>query len=149
MAADAKSVLELVATTVQVLSVVVGVVISVVSFNHTRSQEALARTVEAQKPFLELRQRLYLEAIKQAGILATPKDHSEAELKAAKARFRELYVAELSMVEVPEVEGQMKALASAVDPELTSLTDAQKAAYYLAHALRDSFVEDWNIKKKN
>jgi hypothetical protein len=148
MDAGGKSAMELVATTVQVISVVVGVVISVLSFNDTRSKEALARTIEAQKPFLELRQKLYLEALKQAAILATPNDHSAAELKAARSRFRELYVAELSMVEAPEVEGKMKALAGTIDPELTNFTDAQTAAYHLSHALRDSFVEDWNIKKR-
>jgi hypothetical protein len=141
--------MESISKTVQVMAVVVGVVLSVFSFNHTRSQEALARTIEAQKPFLELRQRLYLEAIKEAGILTTPKDHSDAELKAAKLRFRELYVAELSMVEAPEVESDMKALGAAIDPELTHFTPSQDAAYTLAHALRDSFVQDWNIKKKN
>ena len=38
--------------TVQVLSVVIGVVISVLSFNNTRNKEAEARRIEASKPFL-------------------------------------------------------------------------------------------------
>ena len=65
----------------------------------------------------------------------------------AKKRFRELYVAELSMVEAPEVEAKMVALANEIDPEVTNFTVAQAAAYQLAHALRDSFVVDWKINR--
>lgn len=68
--------------TVQALSIVAGVVISVLSFNEARKQEALAQQaeagkqqLEAAKPFLELRQRLYLDAVKQAAILANPEPH--------------------------------------------------------------------------
>jgi hypothetical protein len=133
---------------VQVLSVVVGVVISILSFNRTRDNEAKARTLEAQKPFLELRQRLYVEAVKAAGVLSTPESHTMDELDAAKRRFRELYVAELSMVEVPEVEGKMVELASRVDPGLIPLNPAQQAAYDLSHALRDSFMASWSVGQK-
>jgi len=58
----------------------------------------------------------------------------------AKRRFRELYVAELTMVEDRNVEGQMVALAQAVDPELANLTDAQKAALGLARALKAGYT---------
>jgi hypothetical protein len=94
---------------VQAVSVVTGVVISVLSFNWTRLKEA-------QKPFLELRQKLYMEAVQQAGILANPSDHTADEMKAARRRFRELYVAELSMVESPWVETKMVELAKQIDP---------------------------------
>ncbi len=63
--------------------------------------------------------------------------------KAAQERFRQLYVAELSMVESPDVEGRMVELAPAVAPELGNLNDAQLAALHLAHALRDSLRESW------
>jgi hypothetical protein len=136
------------AQTVQVLSVVVGVVISVLSFNATREKEAEVRRVEAMKPFLELRQKLYREALKAAAVLSTPEDHTEEEIRTAKKRFSELYVAELSMVESPEVERYMVALAKSIAPELTSLSPAQQAAYDLAHALRDSFVASWGLSPK-
>jgi hypothetical protein len=134
------------AKTVQVLSVVVGVVISVLSFNATRDKEAEARRIEASKPFLELRQKLYLDAVKSAAILANREGYSEAELAAAKRRFRDLYIAELSMVESREVEARMRNLAAAVDPSLTRFSPAQEAAYNLAHTLRDSFAESWGAK---
>jgi hypothetical protein len=124
---------------VQALGVAGGVCFSIWSFNSTRVREA-------QKPFLELRQKLYMEAVKQAGILANPNDHSEDEIRAARRRFRELYVAELSMVESNEVETYMVKLANEIDPHLNSFTPVQDAAYKLSHALRDSFVASWRVK---
>jgi hypothetical protein len=135
--------METIAKTVQVVSVVVGVVISVLSFNATREKEAEARRIEASKPFLELRQELYMEAVKAAVVLANREGYSEQELASAKRRFRELYVAELSMVESPDVEARMVELAARTDPSLRPLNPGQRAAYDLAHALRDSFVAAW------
>ena len=158
---------------IQVVSVVVGVVISVFSFNAARVKEALARKAEAEartlelkkyydqrkdeaerqaaeaaKPFLELRQKLYLEAVQAGGVLANPKNYTEAEVNKARTRFRELYVAELSLVEGVGVETGMIALAEAVDPELLTLTKEQRAAYKLAHALRDSLVKSWKLNEE-
>ena len=157
---------------IQVLSVVVGVIISVLSFNAARESEARAREAEAKakelelkkyydprkdetdkrraeaaKPFLELRQKAYLEAVQAAGILANAQDHTEDEVKKARTRFRQLYVAELSLVEGAGVEQGMMSLAEAVDPELTTMTKEQVAAYELAHALRDSLIESWGLDK--
>src|SRR5262245_56043771 len=110
-----------VSKTVQVVSVVVGVVISVLSFNAERTHEAEARQIEASKPLIELHQRLYGEAMKAAAILANGDGYNAEERSAAKRRFRELYVAELSMVESREVVAKMVALAGSVDPSLLSL----------------------------
>ncbi|MBI3367988.1 MAG: hypothetical protein HY021_05940 [Burkholderiales bacterium] len=143
---DSKTRLEVIATSAQVASVIVGVVIAVLSFNATRVKEAEARELEAAKPFLTLRQSLYAEALKAAGVLSNPEVHGKDELAKSRARFRELYVAELSMVEAPEVESSMRALAQQIDPDLLNLNPAQAAAYNLAHALRDSFTSAWKIK---
>lgn len=137
-----KSKLEVAASTVQVLSVVVGVVISVLSFNSAREKEALARITEARKPLQELRRSVYVEAIKTAAVIATPLDRPPSEITKAKRRFRELYVAELSMVELPGVEASMVAFAKIVDPMLLVLTPPQHAAYELSHTLRDSYISD-------
>ncbi len=171
-ASNSTSLLDSASKLIQVLAVVIGVIISVLSFNAARQTEAHAREVEAEakklelkkyydqreeeaakrqteaaKPFLELRQKLYLEAVQAAGVLANPKDHTEDETKKAKKRFRELYVAELSLVEGIGVEKGMIGLATAVDPELTTMTKEQKAAYQLAHGLRDSLVKSWGINE--
>jgi hypothetical protein len=143
-----KSYLELTATTAQILSVVVGVVIAVLSFNATRIKEAEALRLEAAKPFLQLRQNVYTEAVKAAAVLSNPETHTPDEISKAKKRFRELYVAELSMVESKQVEKNMVALAKVIDPPLASFTPAQKAAYDLSHSLRDSFISSWGIKEK-
>ena len=146
--------METIARTVQVLSVVVGVVISVLSFSASRDKEVVARQMEAEarrfeasKPFLELRQKLYMEAVKAAAVLANREGYSEKEIASAKKRFRELYVAELSMVESEAVEARMVDLAAKTDPSLTRLNPAQRAAYDLAHALRDSFVAVWGVEQ--
>lgn len=52
--ADPKTKLELLASTVQAVCVVSGVVISVLSFNSTRLKEAEAPKVEAERPFSSL-----------------------------------------------------------------------------------------------
>ena len=140
--------LELFATTVQVVSVVVGVVISVLSFNQTRLKEAAAREIEAAKPFFTLRQGLYAEAIKAAAVLSNPEVHTEDEIAKSRKRFRELYIGELSMVEERGVEAQMVALARVIDPALLNMNEAQKATFNLAHAFRDTFTFSWKIKEK-
>jgi hypothetical protein len=139
---------------VQVISVVVGVVISIWSVTSAQKSEAEARAKEAEtrklelaKPFLEQRQSFYLEALRTAAVLANPETETEADLAAAKKRFRELYVAELSMVECPSVEGAMVRLAQTIDKDLTNFTPAQSAAYDLAHKLRDTFVLSWGIEE--
>ena len=137
--ADPKTNLELLAMTVQVVSVVVGVVISVFSFNATRIKEAEARKIEAVRPFRELQRTVYLEAIKVAAAIATPDGRTQEELNRYRRRFRELYIAELAMVEDPAVEQNMVALARAVDPELLNLNPAQAAALNLAHALSKTY----------
>ena len=143
--AEANSLLSSIATTAQVISVVAGVVISVESFSASREKEAETRQLEAARPFLQLRQNLYTEAVKAAAVLVNSATHSEEEIQAARKRFRDLYVAELSMVEAPGVEGQMVELAKLIDKEITEFTPAQDAAYKLSHALRDSFVASWQI----
>ena len=137
--ADPKTNIELIAMTVQVVSVVVGVVISVSSFNATRIKEAEARKVDAERPFKELQRSVYLEAIKVAAAIATPDGRTKEELTRYQRRFRELYIAELAMVEDLGVEQKMVALAREVDPELINLNAGQKAALDLAHALSRAY----------
>ena len=138
--AEPRTKLELATSTVQVLSVVAGVVISVLSFNAARLKEAEARALEADKPFVELRRCVYLEAVKTVAIIANPEGRTQDELDKAKRRFRELYVAELTMVEDSDVASRMVSLAQAVDPELTNLTQPQMAALQLAQALKAGYT---------
>ncbi len=160
----------------QTLSVIVGVVISALTFylaqrhdTEARTQEAIAKQMELQKyaderqdkqlqqqvdaaaPFLNLRQKAYLEAVQNAAIIAEsvdskPEGSAESEeVKTARKRFRQLYIAELTMVEAKSVESAMMDLARAVDPTLIPLPPAQSAAYRLAHALRNSLVKSWRV----
>ena len=145
--AEPKSKLELATNLVQVLSIVVAAVISVLSFNaasskesEARTREAEARALEADKPFVELRRCIYLEAVRTAAIIANPEGRTEAELAQARRRFRELYVAELTMVEDSKVASSMVELAQAVDPKLTELTQPQRAALRLAQELKAGYT---------
>jgi hypothetical protein len=106
---------------IQVLSVSVGVVISVLSFTYAQLKDVKIRRSEAAKPFLDLRQRLYLEAVQAAAVLSNPEDHTSDEIANARKRFRQLYVAELSLVEAQGVETSMEELAKIIDPELEPL----------------------------
>jgi hypothetical protein len=164
--------LQTLSQTVQVVSVAAGVVISVLSFNQARVREAAAREAEAEtrrfeltryfdqrkdladqrqieaaRPFLEIRQKRYSEAIKAAGVLVTPELHTAEETRKARKRFWELYWAELSMVEGSGVEARMAHLGRLLEPG-RSPTPQQLASYRLAHSLRDSLIKSWGVNEK-
>jgi hypothetical protein len=140
-------------------------VLSIWSFNEARKKEAEARIVEADKykqqradearrqqieaarPFLEIRQQKYMEALKVAGVLANPEDHTAQEIKAAEKRFGELYWAELSLVEESGVETSMVKLATSLG-KFSTRTLQQEAAIDLAHRLRDSLVKAWGVDEQ-
>jgi hypothetical protein len=138
-----------ISTSVQVISVVAGVVISVLSFSKSQQKEADVRILEAETrriealaPFYKLRQQRYVEIAEVSAILVDAQLYTEEEIEIAKKRFRALYIVELSMVESGDVEKMMVKLASKVDPDLLTLTPAQQAAFDLSHTLRGSFTYD-------
>jgi hypothetical protein len=121
--------------------------IGIFTFTHAWEKEIENRKVELAKLFIELRQARYEEVVSLAAVLSDPRNHSQEKIAAAKKRFRELYIAELSIVEAPDVEQKMVALAGQVDPSLTRFTPTQCAAYELAHALsprRALPPEEWH-----
>lgn len=139
--------IENISKTLQVLAVVVGVVISILSYSDAREKEAVARIKEAQNrriealaPFYTLRQERYVEISEVAAILADPESYTKDQAVEAMKRFRALYIVELSMVESGEVESNMKAFAAVVSPNLLNFSASQNAAYNLSHALRKSFA---------
>jgi hypothetical protein len=150
---------------VQVVAVIAGVVISVRTFAETqrraseaRTEEARRQAIEAQKyreqrdaearhPYVELRQKLYLDAIHSAAILADPSLHDAREVASARARFWELYWGELSLVEGQGVEKAMMELGAVLDADNRRPTPAQAKTYDLAHRLRDSLKKTWGINE--
>ena len=132
------------ATLITTLGVIVGIVISVINFKTAKERESDARKIEASKPFLELRQQLYIEALNNASILASKSLHTKDEVAKAKKRFLELYWGELSLVEEKDIEGKMIAVARAEGIADTP-TATQNATYYLAHAMRESIVNSWQV----
>lgn len=134
--------LKSIGTFITILSVIIGVVISVMNFRIAKEKEAESRKIEAAKPFLELRQKLYLEALNNASILASKDLHSEDDVIKAKKRFSELYWGELSLIEESSIEELMIAVATAENLH-ASPNPTQKATYNLAHAMRESLVRSW------
>jgi hypothetical protein len=115
----------------------------------TKDKESEARYAEATKPFRELREKRYLEVVHIAAVLSDKESglYAEDEIAAAKRRFRELYVAELSMVESEQLESTMVKFAKKFVPELASLTPAQKEALELAHTLGDEFLASSGLSR--
>ena len=126
------------------VSVVIGIVITVMNLKLAREKEAESRKIEAAKPFLELRQTLYLDALKNASILASKEMHTEDEVKKARKRFSELFWGECSLVEESSIEANMIAIAESENLR-DSITPTQKASYALAHAMRESLIKSWGV----
>ena len=139
-----------VAEIVKLATIVVGIVISILSFNETRRKDADARIaeaekeqVEAAKPFIEARQELYTKALKAVEVTVNPSLHDPADVKKATERFWDLYWGELCIVESKQVEAAMIAFGNA-----NTVQDRKDRAYDLAHAMRDSIIESWGIRDK-
>jgi hypothetical protein len=126
------------------VSVVVGVVITVMNLKLAREKEAESRKIEASTPFLKLRQEIYLDALKNASILASKELHTEEEVKQAKKRFTELLWGESSLIEETSIERYLIAIADSENLR-DSITTTQKASYALAHAMRESLIKSWGV----
>jgi hypothetical protein len=137
---------QLVGGTISTLSIVIGVILSVLNFRIAKEKEAESRKIEAAKPFLELRQKLYLEALTNASILASQDFHTDEEVRNAKKRFAELYWGELSLIEEINIEKAMIQVAESMNLN-DSISPSQKATYELAHTMRESLVNSWGIDR--
>ncbi|MFO0941762.1 MAG: hypothetical protein U0930_13480 [Pirellulales bacterium] len=126
---------------IQALSVIIGVAVSVVTYYSAREKEALARQIEAQAPFLKLRQERYVEIGQVVATLVSHEPQTK-EYASALTRFRELYIIQLTMVESPEVASKMVELAHEIDPSLLNLKKSERIALGLAGALQRSFCGD-------
>jgi hypothetical protein len=124
------------------VSVIIGVVITVMNLKLAREKEAESRKIEATTPFLKLRQEIYLDALKNASILASKQLHSE--VKSARKRFTELLWGESSLIEETSIEAYMTAIADSENLR-DSITPTQKASYDLAHAMRESLIKSWGV----
>jgi hypothetical protein len=131
------------ATYITTLSIIVGIVISVLNFKVAKEKEVQSRKIEAAKPFLELRQKLYFEALNKASILASQELHTDEEIKNAKKRFYELYWGELSLVEESSIESDMILIAKSL--ESGKLEETKNATYKLAHSMRKSLIKSWGM----
>ncbi|MDQ3012110.1 MAG: hypothetical protein M3X11_15555 [Acidobacteriota bacterium] len=121
----------------------------------TEQREKAIKTArrEAQRPFLELQLKLYVEAVTVAGRLATLENGAERE--AARKRFYQLYWGELSVVEDREVEIAMVRFNQALEAfERAAIPERAKAkailncrSLRLAHNVRDSLARTWEYDR--
>jgi len=126
------------------MSIIVGIVISVLNFKEAKKAEAESRKIEAAKPFLELRQKLYFEALNSAAVLASKNFHTEEEINEAKKRFAELYWGELTFVEERSIEALMVEVAKA-EQMLDTTYASQQPTLTLARQMRESLRKSWGI----
>jgi hypothetical protein len=118
-------------------------IISLMQYVYEKKKDRDAGKIAAARPFLELRQKLYLEALHSASVLASKEHHTEEEIKNAKKRFMELYWGELSLVEERRIEALMIEIAR----KEGLVVDTNAASYKLAHAMRDSLKYSWGISQ--
>lgn len=147
MSTSGKSTFELVTQTIQFVSIVVGVVISVLNYNETQKSnnetqksDAAARIAETKKPFMELRRKVYVDTVQTIAQLVT-NDAKTPAYDTALKRFRQLYIAELTMVETADVAREMVQIATLIDPKLVSLSEPQRSALSLSSALGTSYTD--------
>ncbi|MEP7342232.1 MAG: hypothetical protein ABI977_31170 [Acidobacteriota bacterium] len=118
-----------------------------------REKEVETAHREAQRPFLELQLKLYVEAVTVAGRLATLENGAERET--ARKRFYQLYWGELSVVEDREVEGAMIKFDRALQAyEQAPSQNRERAkailncrSYRLAHNVRNSLARTWEYDR--
>lgn len=115
-----------------------------------RREAQEVRVREARKPFDDQQLKLYFEAAKVAGILATSNPSSDL-WKPNKTRFYALYWSELSMVEDPRVEGAMVNFERSLRNYASGGIHQQvrNQAYCLSHALKASIAKTWTIDVNN
>ena len=117
-------------------------------------RDVVARVFEARKPFLTLQLERYEETAKIAGLLAVP-DGTDAWVKSFH-RFEQLFWAELTMVEDPEVSSAMSHFRADLTPmqeamstrawtpaETKALRDDSLA---LARAINLSIKRSWTVE---
>jgi hypothetical protein len=126
------------------VTIIAGVIISVNNLKITTVKNSETRKIEASTPFLKLRQEIYLDALKNASILASKELHTEEEVKAARKRFTELLWGESSLIEETRIEKFMIAIAESENLR-DSITPTQKSSYDLAHAMRESLIKSWGV----
>jgi hypothetical protein len=109
-------------------------------------KDATTREIESRKPFLELQLRLYLDAVKVAGLLVSEDVSSDSWRNMVK-RFWALYWSELSMVESEAVERAMVEIGKVLkNIEMTgsqTQADLQPLVYNLSHIVRREIETAW------
>jgi hypothetical protein len=110
-----------------------------------------SHAIDARRPFLDLQLKLYQEATKTASVLATSDDTQE--LKAAEARFWQLYWGELGLVENGGIKSENGGVESAMVRFGGELQKGGKdrgllknLALALAHTCRNSLAQSWNVR---
>lgn len=122
-----------------VLSVMIGIMLSIASFALARHREDETRRQALLQPSLELRRNRYLDILSTLGKIAAD-DQDDKTLVEAKRRFWELYWADLSLVEDDEVKKAMQELGGMLKSG-ASLSTFQQSTYKFASLIRQRIVK--------
>lgn len=110
-----------------------------------RAKEVENRNLEAAKPFIELRQRLYNEALSCAETIIISGDKSSRTYQTAYNRFSELYWGELGLVEDTSVEHNMMKVKKLIDSTRYTTKDREFALLHMSYAMRNSLFNTWKV----
>jgi hypothetical protein len=128
---------------IQGLAIIFGGLWTLGVFTYGRIDLVRARSIEARKPFLQMRLQYYAEAALVASVIATSVD-TESVNKAV-ARFWELYWGHLALFEDKHVESAMVDFKNVLVRAHTQV-ELQNSALALAHACRNSLAKMWSVE---
>ena len=134
---------------------IAGFLWGIYTYKHTSQRElaehmaeaerfAVTRRVEATKPYLEMKLKLYTEATQIAAKIATT-DNKDYLKKENIDRFMQLSWGELALVEDREVASAMISFRNCLMKEC-SMVELEQASLKLAHACRDSLARSWGVE---
>lgn len=116
---------------------------SIWGWRQNRLKENENKRIEANKPFLELQLKVYLEATNAASRLCT--SEVETEVKLAEKQFWELYHGQLALFETAEVAEAMRKLGDELLND-NNPDNLKLLAIDLAHCCRTSLARSWNAE---
>jgi hypothetical protein len=133
--------IDAVAKIITAIAVICGVAFASYQYFSNREYQLTTARIEAQKPFLDKRLQMYIDATTAAAIIATSKN--EPEVKKAKEEFWKLYLGPMIVVQDPTVENPMRRFADCLQDSKNCDAPIAELARSLAQSCNRSLTRDW------
>jgi len=133
--------IDAVAKIITAIAVICGGAFATYQYFSNREYQLTTARIEAQKPFLDKRLQLYLDATTAAATIATSKNESEVEK--AKEQFWKLYLGPMIVVQDPTVENPMRQFADCLQDSKKCDAPIAELARGLAQTCNRSLTRDW------